>query len=44
LGVGYDLPFFFGKMDGFLNFKADKGAFEIDGAARVLSVFKNIAY
>ena len=29
LGVGYDLPFFFGKMNGFLNFEADKGAFEM---------------
>jgi len=42
LGVGYDLPFFFRKMDGFLNLEADKGAFEINGASRVLSVFKNM--
>ena len=42
LGVGYDLPFFFRKMDGFLNLEADKCAFEINSTTRVLTVFKNM--
>jgi len=43
LHVGYDLVIFLAVLDSLMDFVTDGSAFEIDGAAGVLPVFKDIA-
>lgn len=43
LHVGYDLVVFLAVLDSLMDFVTDGSAFEIDGAAGVLPVFKDIA-
>ena len=42
LHIGYDLVILLAVLDSLMDFVTDGSAFEIDGAAGVLPVFKNI--